>query len=427
MEASMQTTHSSWLSTDVAVIGGGVAGSSVAAVLAQAGLGVVLVEREARFRDRVRGESIHPWGIREIETLGLMDVLRAAGGHPLPFWQLYVGRAPADRFCWESIEPGLPGEWSVYHPSLQGALLDHARTCGVQILCPGRVTHFTRASELRLAVTTDATTVEVRARLVIGADGRHSSVRRWLGATAIQDPIHHQVGGCLLDGVTLDEDTFHLGRFDGGAVLVFPQGSGRARTYLIAQETIVGPLRGSAQVASYIATCAATMPENAFSAARAAGPLAFFPNADVWSDQLYADRVVLIGDAAGANDPSGGSGLSLCFRDVREVRDLLLGDADWEAAMTDFAARRQAYYSVLRAYQQWVAPLQTGVGPDADARRARAARASARDPDRGGFGRDRLLAYGPDGLVADDAARRHFLGEDVDDPSSDSATAPHAP
>ncbi len=57
----MGISSSTVLTADVAVVGGGVAGSSVAAVLASAGLGVVLVEREARFRDRVRGESIHPW------------------------------------------------------------------------------------------------------------------------------------------------------------------------------------------------------------------------------------------------------------------------------------------------------------------------------------------------------------------------------
>jgi len=47
---------------DVVIVGGGIAGSSLAAALAKAGLGVVVVERERRFRDRVRGESVHPWG-----------------------------------------------------------------------------------------------------------------------------------------------------------------------------------------------------------------------------------------------------------------------------------------------------------------------------------------------------------------------------
>jgi 2-polyprenyl-6-methoxyphenol hydroxylase-like FAD-dependent oxidoreductase len=222
--------------------------------------------------------------------------------------------------------------------------------------------------------------------------------------------VHHQVGGCLLDGVALADDTFHLAGFHGGEVLVFPQGDNRARTYIIGTDQFVGPFRGHEHITDYIAFCANLFPQGAFDDARAAGPLAFFPNADVWSDRLYDNRVVLIGDAAGANDPSGGHGLSLCFRDVREVRDQLLADADWDAAMRAYAKQRMAYYSVLRAVMQWQAPMFTDVGPKADARRDRARRARQCDPSLGGFGL--ILAHGPDGLVADEAARRLYLGED---------------
>jgi 2-polyprenyl-6-methoxyphenol hydroxylase-like FAD-dependent oxidoreductase len=269
-----------------------------------------------------------------------------------------------------------------------------------------------RGRKVRLTVAAQQRELEVRARLVIGADGRQSAARRWAGAEAIYEPVHHLVGGCLLDGVALADDTFHFGVFEGGNVLLFPQGNGRARLYLLAKEPIAGPLRGHGRVADYIALCASAFPEGALADARPAGPLAFFPNADVWSDRLYDDCVVLIGDAAGANDPSGGHGLSLCFRDVREVRDQLLNTTDWDAAMRAYAAQRSAYYSVLRAYMQWMVPLYIDVGPEADARRERRERARQADPTLGGFAL--LLAYGPDGLTADEAARRHVLGEDLD-------------
>lgn len=409
----MAISGSTVLSVDIAVIGGGVAGSSVAAVLAQAGLGVVLVEREARFRDRVRGESIHPWGIKQILELGLIDVLRAAGAQALPNSLVYRERAVVDGFLWDDVDPGSPGEWSIYHPTLQSALLNHAHACGVQVLRPARVTRFARAPEPRLDVTTEDGGYDVRARLVIGADGRQSAARRWIGAETILDPVHHLVGGCLLDGVTLEEDTFHWAGFAGGGVLVFPQGAGCARTYIVGNEQVVAPLRGHEHVAEYIRFCADLFPDSAFDDARAIGPLAFFPNADFWSDRLCDDRVVLIGDAAGANDPSQGHGLSLCFRDARELCDQLLGESNWDAALTAFAARRMAYHRVLRNYAQWRAVLTTDVGPEADARRAGATRAIENDPDLGGFGRGRLLSHGPDGLVADEAARRHYFGEDL--------------
>ena len=51
------------MSKDVVVVGGGLAGSSLATVLARAGIGVLVLEKETRFKDRVRGENMLPWGV----------------------------------------------------------------------------------------------------------------------------------------------------------------------------------------------------------------------------------------------------------------------------------------------------------------------------------------------------------------------------
>ncbi|MDQ3411333.1 MAG: FAD-dependent oxidoreductase [Chloroflexota bacterium] len=50
--------------TDIVVIGAGVAGLSAAHALAELGLGVIVVESSPGFRDRIRGEALHPWGRR---------------------------------------------------------------------------------------------------------------------------------------------------------------------------------------------------------------------------------------------------------------------------------------------------------------------------------------------------------------------------
>ena len=51
---------------DVIIIGGGIAGSTLAANLGRTGLVVLLLERETKFIDRVRGEWMAPWGVAEI-------------------------------------------------------------------------------------------------------------------------------------------------------------------------------------------------------------------------------------------------------------------------------------------------------------------------------------------------------------------------
>jgi 2-polyprenyl-6-methoxyphenol hydroxylase-like FAD-dependent oxidoreductase len=66
---------------DAIIAGGGLGGSTLAFELARAGHKVLVLERETRFKDRVRGESMLPWGVDIARRLGLVDVLVKAGGH----------------------------------------------------------------------------------------------------------------------------------------------------------------------------------------------------------------------------------------------------------------------------------------------------------------------------------------------------------
>jgi flavin-dependent dehydrogenase len=68
---------------DVIAIGGGLAGAALSKKLAESGLHVLVLERELAFRDRVRGEQMHCWGVAEAQTLGLYDLLLETCGHEL--------------------------------------------------------------------------------------------------------------------------------------------------------------------------------------------------------------------------------------------------------------------------------------------------------------------------------------------------------
>src|SRR3954471_17681641 len=58
------------LDSDLLVVGGGLAGSALAVVMGRAGATVV-AERQRAFRDRIRGEVLHPWGVVEAYALDL--------------------------------------------------------------------------------------------------------------------------------------------------------------------------------------------------------------------------------------------------------------------------------------------------------------------------------------------------------------------
>jgi 2-polyprenyl-6-methoxyphenol hydroxylase-like FAD-dependent oxidoreductase len=151
------------------------------------------------------------------------------------------------------------------------------------------------------------------------------------------------------------------------------------------------------------------MPEGTLGAAHPSGPMGFLPNSCTWPTRIALGHLVLVGDAAGALDPTQGLGTSLLFRDVRLLSELLLDDDDRERATSEFARQRPAYYEVLRAYDRWCALLDAEEGPGADRRRELNAAGREADPTLGGFAT--LEACGPDGLVPDDATRRIYFGE----------------
>jgi 2-polyprenyl-6-methoxyphenol hydroxylase-like FAD-dependent oxidoreductase len=302
----------------------------------------------------------------------------------------------------------------VNHPGLQEALFAEASAAGAVTMRPAKAVASSRGDDglLLVAIDADEGQTLVRTRLAVGADGQESGVRRWMGAASIADPTHHLIGGCLVEGIDLDPDAAHMARYRGGVSLLFRHASGRLRAYLVCQPEAAAAMRGRQAADAFLATCAAAFPEGAFARARAVGPAAFFSGSDIYPDRIAGEGIVLIGDAAGANDPSQGQGMSLTLRDVRELRDLLLA-GNWQAAIEEFARRRPSWYEPLRAYAIWQGPLFTDVGPNADAARARQRRAAELDPWRNGYGA--IFGLGPEGLPVTEAARRHYLGDDLDE------------
>ena len=123
---------------DIITIGGGLAGASFAQVMAARGARVLVLERETRFKDRVRGEALFPWGAAELETLGLRRLLLSTCATENRWWDDYLGPDQVGHRDTAADTPGGTATLTFYHPDMQEALLAHAVKNGTDCLGPPR-------------------------------------------------------------------------------------------------------------------------------------------------------------------------------------------------------------------------------------------------------------------------------------------------
>ena len=194
---------------DVIVIGGGLGGAALAKVLAEGGLRVLVLERETTFRDRVRGEQMHCWGVAEARTLGLYELLLATCGNEVRYWSSQlVGFSDVLRRDLFETSPHHAGSLNFYHPEMQTVVIGAAEKAGVTIVRGARAVEILPGARLGVRVQQDTNGEQVyRGRLLVGADGRRSMCRQWGRFRAEYDPAGMTIAGLRIDGMTAPEDT----------------------------------------------------------------------------------------------------------------------------------------------------------------------------------------------------------------------------
>jgi 2-polyprenyl-6-methoxyphenol hydroxylase-like FAD-dependent oxidoreductase len=370
---------------DVVVVGGGIGGASLAYALARAGLGVTVLEATTEYEDRVRGETMTPWGVKEARDLGVEDVLLDAGAHVTSLWKQYAEGGDAAEIPVAMMVPGIPGTLNLRHPVACQALVDAAAEAGATVVRGVRDVHLADDDSPTVSYATNGRSHDVSASLVVGADGRNSTVRKQVGIALERQPAITHIAGLLIDGLDgVPDDHDALADADELFFLLFHQGGGRARVYICPGLSGRHRFSGPQGTERFLAACAqASYPwSEQVAAGTPAGPCATYPGDDTWTDAPYAEGVVLIGDAAGHNDPIIGQGLSIAMRDARTVRDLVLDGARHPAAFAPYGEERMARMERLRFTADVLAVTQAEDAENTASRRAFVAeKMAAMDPE----------------------------------------------
>jgi flavin-dependent dehydrogenase len=315
---------------DVAVVGGGPAGAAAATFLSRAGRSVVLCDA-ARFpRHKICGEYVPPSALPIFSRLGVLAAVDALAP------RRHVGMAVVSPAGTKVLgRYGFPesGALALRRYDLDGVLLDQARRSGAVVLEATRVEGLARRPDGLFGLTVaGAARRGLRARAVIGADGRNSLVARRLGLRRAEAGHRRWavMGHCR--GVDAPDDHGEMIVTSYGYCGINPLPGGLTNVCIVFDpHGAGGPVPGRPGLRGFFLERLAAHPltrRRTQGAWLVDGPWATGPMA-CRAARATADSVLLAGDAAGFYDPFTGEGISMALR-----------GAEMAAAVLDGALRR---------------------------------------------------------------------------------------
>lgn len=316
---------------DVVVVGGRCAGAPLATMLAQRGMRVCLLDK-ARFpSETLSTHVIQPCGVGVLDRIGLLNGILAAGAMPLTRFTFVSDGARMEA----RLDDGL-----FTHPSismrrvvLDRLLIDGAAAAGVDVRVGTRVTGLLREDGRVAGVTVGDG--EISARLVVGADGRGSTVAELVGARKYRlAPPGRVFAWAYFEGVEPDN---HL-RLGSLGDLTYVAGPTDAGLYLAAACV---PMEDRATFLAdrerNYGSALSAWPElsGLLAGARRSGPIRVMANWHGYFRQPGGPGWVLAGDAGNFKDPSPAQGMADALRQGEHLADAIVtgfdnGDLDAE-------------------------------------------------------------------------------------------------
>lgn len=311
---------------DVAIVGGGLVGLSLAALLGRAGIQVALLEANEPVRQwpedsiDLRVYAITRASQRLFSEVGAWEAMQRRAG---PFRDMRVWDAGGrGDIHFDSAEVGEPCLGHILEARvIEAALLDSiADLPCVHRYCPALVKGFTDCGDLQRIELEDGTLLA--ARLLVGADGKNSRVRDHAG-------IHAQVsdyGQQALVAVVATErphaETAWQRFLPTGPLAFLPLFDGRCSIVWSATSTEAQRLVQLEDAAF----CEALGEAFGFRLGKVldCGERVLFPLLRQSAQHYVRPRIALVGDAAHVIHPLAGQGVNLGLKDARELADTLL-------------------------------------------------------------------------------------------------------
>lgn len=342
--------------TDVAVVGAGGGGAVLALALAKQGISTVVLDQAAGPPQGLRGEILQPNGQQVLDRLGILQSLPAEATRSVRHF--HFCRAAGTRLC--SIDYGdLPAPYNraivtlpnVAHQAIVAAVQQQK---SVTLRYGTSFTGLLREGNqvVGLSTTGPEGTTQIRAKIVVGADGAFSKVRE---ALKIPADLHLYPDGYLIAILESDEPVSESFYYVGHKTILglFPATGNKVYLfYMIPSGSMDAVKQRGIPALQQVWTKIAPQFAGLFRCLSDWSQTAFMPTGRVRTPTWVANGAVLIGDAAHAMNPHASQGRMQAMVDAMALSDLLpgcLADRDYSAArLKEFELARRPHVTMLQ-------------------------------------------------------------------------------
>lgn len=332
---------------DVLVIGAGPAGLSAGIVFARHGLRTLVCDKRELPHDKACGEGIMPVGVTHLRRLGVTNYLLPHDYYPFLGIRYFSQQGAC---ATGSFHEG-PG-WGILRLRLLSALLSRARQLpdleirtGVHVKYGGKAGNYPC-----IQVDED----QILARLVVGADGIHSRVRRWAGLQG-QPPSIYRWGVRQHFAISPWSEYVEVHWEHGLEAYLTPCGQNLVGVTFLWDRNVWSKIPGGPEIFPFFLNKFPRLEQYLAGAAPVDRPRAIGPLQASARSVIHAG-VLLIGDASGYLDALTGEGISLALAQALALEEtvvpLLLGNTNHPEPLSvhDLSAYANAHRAIVTPY-----------------------------------------------------------------------------